>query len=173
MKQILLLRHAKSSWDDPGLKDFDRPLAERGLRDAPLMGQFIKKAGYDPAAIFSSTATRAKQTSQLAMKAGGIDSDMIHWNEDLYYGSMSHYIDQIQAASDDHERIMLVGHNPIIENTAGILSGSDHKIAVRMPTAALVCLECFAEYWGDVSAGTCQIKWMMIPKVIKKIMGTQ
>lgn len=173
MKQILLLRHAKSSWDDPGLKDFDRPLAERGLRDAPLMGQFIKKAGYNPAAIFSSTATRAKQTSQLAMKAAGIDSDIIHWNEDLYYGSMSHYIDQIQAASDDHERIMLVGHNPIIENTAGILSGSEHKIAVRMPTAALVCLECFAESWGDVSAGTCQIKWMMIPKVIKKIVGTQ
>jgi phosphohistidine phosphatase len=173
MKQILLLRHAKSSWDDPGLKDFDRPLAERGLRDAPLMGQFINKAGYNPAAIFSSTATRAKQTSQLAMKAAGIDSDIIHWNEDLYYGSMSHYIDQIQAASDDHERIMLVGHNPIIENTAGILSGSEHKIAVRMPTAALVCLECFAESWGDVSAGTCQIKWMMIPKVIKKIVGTQ
>jgi phosphohistidine phosphatase len=80
---------------------------------------------------------------------------------------MKDYIEQIQAASDDHERVMVVGHNPIMENTAGLLAGSEHKIAVRMPTAALVCLECFADTWEDVAPGTCQIKWMMIPKILR------
>lgn len=168
MKQILLLRHAKSSWEDPGLKDFDRPLADRGLNDAPMMGQFADKVGYNPAVIYSSPAKRAFQTSKLFSEAAGIDTSSIQWNEDLYYGSMKDYIEQIQAASDDLERVMIVGHNPIIENTAGMLSGSEHKIAVRMPTAALVCLECFANTWQDVAPGTCQIKWMMIPKILNK-----
>jgi phosphohistidine phosphatase len=167
MKQILLLRHAKSSWDDPGLNDFDRPLAERGLNDAPLMGQFVNKAGYSPAVIYSSPAKRAEQTTKLFSDAAGIEVDNIQWNEDLYYGSMKDYIEQIQAASDDHERVMVVGHNPIMENTAGLLAGSEHKIAVRMPTAALVCLECFADTWEEVAPGTCQIKWMMIPKILR------
>lgn len=169
MKQLLLMRHAKSSWDSAGQKDFERPLAERGLNDAPIMGQFVNNINYNPAAIYSSTAKRAVQTVRLFAEAAQIKPDNIQWNEDLYYGSMKDYIEQIQAASDDHERIMLLGHNPIMENTAGILAGSEHKIAVRMPTAALVCLECFANSWKDVTPGTCQIKWMMIPKVLKKI----
>lgn len=168
MKQILLLRHAKSSWDDPGLNDFDRPLAERGVQDAPLMGQFVKNAGYSPAVIYSSPAKRAVQTAKLFLEGAGIKEDHIQWNEDLYYGAMKDYIEQIQAVSDEHERVMLVGHNPIIENTTGMLAGSKHKIAVRMPTAALACLECFADAWEDVAPGTCQIKWMMIPKLLKR-----
>lgn len=169
MKQILLIRHAKSSWDSAGLDDFDRPLAERGLNDAPLMGQFVTKAGYNPAVIYSSPAKRAVETSKLFAESAQIDLDNIEWNEDLYYGSMKDYIEQIQSASNDHERIMMVGHNPIMENTAGMLAGSEHKIAVRMPTASLVCLESYANSWKEVTPGTCQIKWMMIPKMLKNL----
>ncbi|WP_103664053.1 SixA phosphatase family protein [Gracilimonas amylolytica] len=167
MKQILLLRHAKSSWSEPGLSDFERPLAERGLNDAPRMGQFVREIGYQPAVIYSSPAKRAVQTTKLFSESAEMSEDQIQWNEDLYYGSMKDYIEQIQAASDEHERLMMVGHNPIIENTAGLLAGSEHKIAVRMPTAALVCLESFANSWGEVMQGTCQIKWMMIPKILR------
>lgn len=169
MKQILLLRHAKSSWDDPRLGDFDRPLAKRGIADAPLMGEFVKDTDLIPAIIYSSPAKRAEETSRYFSEAAGVDPDKVQWNEDLYYGSMKDYIEQIQSAPDESERIMLVGHNPIMENTAGMLAGSDHKIAMKMPTAALVCLECFANSWQEVTSGTCQIKWMMIPKVLKKL----
>lgn len=169
MKQILLLRHAKSSWANPGLTDFDRPLAGRGLNDAPAMGEFVRNIEYEPAAIFSSPAARAKQTTELFIKGADISEDIVSWHKDLYHGSMREYIALIQSASDGNDRIMLVGHNPLMENTAGMLAGSEHKIAVRMPTAALVCLECFADKWKDVTPGTCQIKWMMIPKVLKKM----
>lgn len=173
MKQVLLLRHAKSSWDDAQLKDFDRPLADRGLEDAPRMGDFVRRSGYKPSYIFSSAAKRATQTTRLFSQASEIEPDLIEWNEDLYFGSMKDYIRQIQSADEEHERIMLVGHNPIMENTAGMLAGSEHKIAVRMPTAALVCLECFANTWKEVNPGTCQIKWMMIPKVLKKLHSSE
>lgn len=169
MKQILLMRHAKSSWEDASLKDFDRPLAERGLNDAPRMGRFIREAKYKPAAIVSSTAERARQTAELVAEAAQLNADNISWNEQLYYGSGKDYLQAIRAAADDFERIMLVGHNPLMETVTGMLSGANDKVAVRMPTAALVCLESFANNWKQVGPGTCQIKWMMIPKVLKKM----
>lgn len=169
MKQILLMRHAKSSWEHPDLKDFDRPLAERGLKDAPRMGKFIRESGYKPGIVISSPAQRAKETTQLSMEAAKIVEEKISWNEDLYFGSVRDYIAILQSVSDEYERVLLVGHNPLMENTAGILAGAEHKIALRMPTAALVCLESFADSWDTIAPGTCQIKWMMIPKVLKKI----
>lgn len=169
MKQILLMRHAKSSWEFPDAKDFDRPLASQGLEDAPLMGNFLRKSEYKPALVISSPAKRAEQTTKMSMKEARVDEAQISWNEDLYYGAVQDYIVAIQSAPDDCERVMLVGHNPLMENTAGILAGMEHKITLRMPTAALVCLESFAESWEGIAPGTCQIKWMMIPKVLKKL----
>lgn len=165
------MRHAKSSWENPDLKDFDRPLAKRGLKDAPEMGKYLRKIKYKPALVISSPAQRAKETTQLSMEAAKLDKEQIVWNEDLYFGSVRDYVASIQSASDEYERIMLVGHNPLMENTTGILTGAERKTAVRMPTAAIVCLESFAETWETIAPGTCQIKWMMIPKVLKKITG--
>lgn len=169
MKQILLMRHAKSSWEHPDLKDYDRPLAERGLKDAPRMGEFIRKSKYKPGVVISSPAERAKQTTRLSMEAAKISNGQIIWNDDLYYGTVRDYVATIQSVSEENERVLLVGHNPLMENTAGVLAGAEHKIALRMPTAALVCLESFADSWEAIAPGTCQIKWMMIPKVLKKI----
>ncbi|MBO6584602.1 MAG: histidine phosphatase family protein [Gracilimonas sp.] len=169
MKQILLMRHAKSSWENPDLKDFDRPLAKRGLNDAPRMGKYLKKIKYKPALVISSPAQRAKETTQLSMEAAKLDEQQITWNDDLYFGSVRDYLGAIQSASDEFERIMLVGHNPLMESTTGVLAGGQDKTAVRMPTAAIVCLESFADSWETIAPGTCQIKWMMIPKVVKKL----
>ena len=169
MKQILLMRHAKSSWENPDLKDFDRPLAERGLNDAPEMGRYLRKIKFKPAYVISSPAQRARETTLLSMEAAKVGKEQVRWDENLYYGSVKDYVEAIQSASDEYERLMLVGHNPLMENTAGILTGAEHKTAVRMPTAALLCLESFADSWKAVSTGTCQIKWMMIPKVLKKL----
>lgn len=169
MRQILLLRHAKSSWDDPELRDFDRPLAKRGKEDAPRMGRFIRSSGYKPAQICSSTARRAKQTAELFCESAQVDASGIYWNEELYYGGVNDYLDCIREASDGHERVMLIGHNPKIEDLATLLCGGEGKVAFRVPTAGLLCFESFVNKWSDVGASTCQLKWMMIPKVLKKI----
>ncbi|MBO6792875.1 MAG: histidine phosphatase family protein [Balneolaceae bacterium] len=169
MKFILLLRHAKSSWDNPELEDFDRPLSGRGLNDAPRMGRFLKKTGYRPEYIVSSTAQRARQTTKLCVEGMKRDESIVRWDSDLYFESVGKYLEAIQNAPEKSETIMLVGHNPLIEATATLLSGGRDKTAVRVPTAGLVCLESYAVRWGDINPGTCQIKWMMIPKLLREI----
>lgn len=168
MKQILLMRHAKSSWDDANLTDFDRPLNKRGTEDANRMGQYLRDIKSKPTTIISSPAQRAKQTSQLSAKAVKMDEKHIIWNKQLYHGSVSDYLDAVQSASEDWERLMLVGHNPLMEHTVSLLSGAEVAI-VRMSPAALVCLESPVEKWKNISPGSCQIKWMMVPKVLKKL----
>lgn len=167
MKQILLLRHAKSSWDDSSLKDFDRPLADRGRRDAPRMGRFLKQAGYLPDAVIASPAARAKETTLLVAEAAGIGEDVITWNDDLYYGSYADCREAILETPASAGRVMLVGHNPKMEDLAGLLCGD---ASIRMPTAALVCFEHPANRWEQLLGGAAQLKWMMIPKVVGKIM---
>lgn len=169
MKQILILRHAKSSWSNPGLEDFDRPLSERGIQDAPRMGKFLRKTGYKPDLVISSPAERAKQTAQLCVEAMKADQQIIKWDNDLYFESALKYIKAIQDASDNIARVMLVGHNPLVEATVTALSGGKNHSILRMPTAALVCLESYAVKWSDISYGSCQLKWMMIPRVVKEI----
>lgn len=169
MKQILLMRHAKSSWEDPDLKDFDRPLADRGLDDAPMMGRFIRDSKHKPGWVISSPAQRAKETTMLSMEAAKVNEGQINWNEELYFGTVKNYVAAIQFTPEEYDRVLLVGHNPLMEHTAGMLAGSGQKASLRMPTTALVCLESFAETWQSISPDTCQIKWMMIPKILKKI----
>lgn len=171
MKYILLLRHAKSSWEDSSLKDFDRPLAERGEKDAPRMGKFLKQVEYLPARIIASPALRAKQTTTLFAEAAALDEDLITWNEDLYYGSYKDYLSAIKNTSDDIKTIMLVGHNPKMEEMADVLCNDEDTGAIRIPTAALLCFEHHADRWKRVQPGTAQLKWMMIPKVVKRLKG--
>lgn len=166
MKTILLLRHAKSSHANSSLKDFDRPLAPRGKKDAPKMGAFIRDIEYLPGMIISSPAKRAKQTTQLFLNGAGLTEDIIQWNEDLYYGSSADYLATIQRAENDTDIIMLIGHNPKMEDIARRLCGS---ASVRMPTAALVCLEQPANEWSQIREGMAWLKWMMIPKVLNKM----
>ena len=170
MKYILLLRHAKSSWNDPDLEDFDRPLANRGLEDAPRMGRFLKKSGYRPEYIASSTAVRAKQTTQLCLEGMKRNESMVKWDDHLYFESVGSYLAAIKQAPEHTERIMIVGHNPLMEAAASLLSAGKDKTAYRIPTAGLVCLESYALRWQDINPATCQVKWMMIPKVLREIM---
>lgn len=171
MKEILLLRHAKSSWDDPYLEDYERPLAKRGREDAPRMGRYLQKIGFQPDYVVSSPANRAKQTSELVLEAAKCDKGIIRWDRELYFGNTKNYLKAIREAPEDTHRILLVGHNPLMENVASALASENGRNTLRMPTAALVCLESYADRWDHIVWGSCQIKWMMIPKVLKKILG--
>src|SRR5262245_28346150 len=136
MKTLLLLRHAKSSWDDSSLRDFDRPLSARGERDAPRIGKALRKQGAIPDLIISSPAARAKATIKAATKAARLDVAP-QFDEAIYGASSAELMRAIRRLSDTAHCVMLVGHNPGFEDLLARLTGS-HE---RMPTAALACIQ--------------------------------
>lgn len=166
MKTIMLLRHAKSSHDDSSLKDFERPLAKQGQRDAPRMAKFVREVKALPATIISSPAKRAKQTTELFVKQAGIAESVITWDEELYYGGTRNYLSAVQHAPENVSDIMLVGHNPLMEETVSLLCIDEDTSAVRMPAAALVCIEHPAIEWEQVKPGTARIQ---CPRLLNKL----
>jgi phosphohistidine phosphatase len=159
MKTLYLLRHAKSSWDDRSLKDFDRPLNERGLKAAPKMGAYIRKEKIRPEMIVSSPALRAKQTTTLVCEAAGLAS-LVTFDERIYDASARRLFEIVTGFEDRFGSAMMVGHNPGFEELLAVLSGESS----RMATAALACIELSVEKWSDVSADSGKLKWLVKPK---------
>jgi len=163
MKTLLLLRHAKSDWDDASLQDFDRPLAARGERDAPEMGKALRKREETlPDLIVSSPAARAKATVKAVVKAAKVNTE-IQYNEAIYGASSAELINLVNRLPDASSCAMLVGHNPGFEDLVGRLSGS-HE---RMPTAALACLEFQVNSWSEVGEEQGKLVWLLTPKKLK------
>jgi phosphohistidine phosphatase len=159
MKNLLLLRHAKSDWDDPSLRDFDRPLAARGERDAPKIGKALRKRGPVPDLIVSSPAARAKETIEAVARAARFGLE-IQFNEAIYDASSPELLKLIRLLPDDSSCVLMVGHNPGFEDLVGRLSGS-HE---RMPTAALACIQFQIDNWKDVNDGEGKLAWLLTPK---------
>jgi len=156
------MRHAKSSWSHPGLTDFDRPLNERGLRDAPRMGQYLKELNLLPDQIFSSPAARAKATIEAVVKELDLDVNQITWDKDLYFAGTASYINAIRRADEKSNIVMTVGHNPMSEGALDLLSNS--PVNGRFVTAAIACLKVNSSSWKEISYGQCDVKWIMTPK---------
>ena len=146
MKTLLVLRHAKSSWEDPRLADFDRPLNKRGRRDAPRMGELMKAEGLVPDLIISSSAKRALTTAKLAAQASGYEAE-IQATRRLYHGWPEEAVEVLNEVDDTTECVLIVGHNPGVEDFVDELTGE----AVRMPTAALVQIELAIDRWSQLS----------------------
>lgn len=171
MKTVLLLRHAKSDWGEAGLADFDRPLAARGEKDAPLMGQVLARFDSLPDHIISSPAMRAKQTSLLAAKACGYKQE-IEWAASFYGGDSTDLIEALQRLPNTVERPLLVGHNPTLEETvadllAGQNSGADSSVSIKLPTAGLVCLDLPVLEWRSLIPGQAVLRWFLIPRLVR------
>lgn len=175
MKTILLLRHAKSDWGDPGLADFDRPLAKRGLKDAPLMGEALALFDCVPDTIVSSPAQRARQTAELVAKACGYPPKNIQWTDSFYGGGRADMIVALQRLPNQIESAMLIGHNPTLEETAVTLLAAnaggdgDGAINLRVPTAGLLCLEADITAWAELEPGDTILRWFLLPKLVKAL----
>ena len=166
MKTLLLLRHAKSDWDDSSLRDFDRPLAARGKRDAPRIGKALRKRGILPDLIISSPAARAKATIEAVTRAAKMSLE-IRFDEFVYGASSPELIKLIRGLPDTNSFAMLVGHNPGFEDLVGRLSGA-HE---RMPTAALACIEFRVDHWADVNDEDGKLVWLLTPKQLSEKNG--
>ena len=159
MKTLLLLRHAKSDWDNSSLRDFDRPLAARGKRDAPRMGRALKERGPAPDLVVSSPAARAKATAEAAIKSGDF-TNSIQFDEGIYDASTPELLRIVRRLPDEKSCVLMVGHNPGFEGLVNRLSGAQE----RMTTAALAAIELQVDRWEDVEDGQGKLLWFLTPK---------
>lgn len=142
MKTLLIMRHAKSSWKHQGLSDYDRPLNGRGKRDAPRMGEHLRQEELVPDRILTSSAKRARKTASKVAKASGY-TGKVKKLEALYDTVPGVYFEILQALPDKYPRVMVVGHNPTMEQLVNYLTGH----IKRMPTTALAHIELPIERW--------------------------
>lgn len=159
MKKLLILRHAKSSWSNPELSDFDRPLNERGLRTAPFMGTLIANRRLTPTAIVSSPANRARQTAELILSSIGADIPLT-FDDRIYEASPNNLRLVVSETNDDFPSVMIVGHNPGIEGFIRHLTGAIET----MPTTALAVIELNIDSWSDIKNNTGELITVIRPK---------
>ncbi len=161
MKTLTLFRHAKSSWDDPGLADHDRPLAKRGLRDAPVMGQRLKAAGIRPSLILSSTAVRAWETAKIVAQEISYPIEFLQREPRLYHAGTSRLIDVIAAQDTGFNSLMLVGHNPGLTDFANELVPD---LTDNVPTSGFVAFRIDIDHWDLRARGKVDLIVFDFPK---------
>ncbi len=144
MLRLLLLRHAKSQWGGPDLADFDRPLDERGERDAPEMGRRLAEAGLVPVRVLCSPAVRAETTARLVLEQMENRPELV-LEKGIYDASPARLLDILTAQPDAVTPLMLVGHNPGLTELANRL-GRDLSID-NIPTCGVVCLDFDIDHW--------------------------
>jgi len=166
MKTIIIFRHAKSDWSSGEANDHDRPLAERGRKAAKLMGRFLAKTGQAPDSIVSSSAVRARNTFELAVKAGEWEAQR-RVTDRLYNCSPADVLKEIKAEPDTTERLMIVGHEPTCSETIGRLAG---QARVSVSTGTMARLDLPIEHWRDADFGTAELIWFVTPKLIEKML---
>ena len=148
MKRLYIVRHAKSSWAEPGLADFDRPLNKRGKHDAPAMGKRLAEAGVDPDLMISSPAKRAMSTAKKIADEIGYPRKQIQPEDEIYGAGPSTIVEVVRRVDDAHDSVMIFGHNPTFTDVANQLGGTSID---NLPTCAIVCIDFQTESWKDIS----------------------
>ena len=175
MKTLTLLRHAKSTWDDPVARDFDRPLNRRGRQAARTVGREMRAQGLEFDQVIASPAVRVIET--LADIAEGYGADLKPmFDQRIYLASTATLLDVIHEASDSAAGLLIVGHNPGLENLALLLSRDDGngfrgEIAVKYPTATLAEIGLAVGQWSEVAEGAGTITRFIRPRDLDPELG--
>lgn len=162
MKNLFLIRHAKSSWAEMGMKDFDRSLDERGLRDAPKMAKILRGMGVLPNLIVSSPAKRALTTAQYFATEFGFTFNNIDLQADIYEASESDLLHVIRALPDAAHTVLLFGHNPTLTYFPNRYS---KDVIDNVPTCGIVQLAVGTDSWSDFNQNTAHVKEFLYPKM--------
>jgi phosphohistidine phosphatase len=177
MKTLILLRHAKSGWDDPIRRDFDRPLNPKGRKAARRVGRELRAQGVTFDAVVASPAVRVVET--LADFGEGYGSPIQpRYDGRIYLGSVATLLDVVREADDEAERLLLVGHNPGVERLAMLLTRADgdglrSEVSEKYPTATVAEIRLPAEHWRDVEAGTGWIERFVRPRDLDPALGPE
>ena len=165
MKTIIMVRHAKSSWKDPSLDDFDRPLNKRGKRNAPFMGEKLKERQIMPDLILSSPAKRARKTAIAVAKAIGYPKKKIKYDDNMYHPSARYLLEMVRNQDDKNETIMLFGHNPDFNDFADMLL--KHNPIYNIPTTGVYCIRFDVDSWKKLREGKGESVFFDYPKRYK------
>jgi len=168
MKRLAILRHAKSSWDDPGLDDFNRPLNERGWKTAHRLGRELKDRGIRFDLVLSSSSARTRETIDGVQKHYSFDGP-IRFEQELYLASEETLLEMIRSLEDDVKAPLIVGHNPGLERLIAELTRDDRnglrrRVVGKFPTGALAVLDLPAKSWSKIERGTGEIVELILPK---------
>ena len=158
---LYLVRHAKSDWAYEGLADIDRPLNERGYRDAPVMAARIAKLGHAPERIVSSSAVRALSTALIFARQFDHDAAAVVIEPKLYEASPAAFLQVLAAQPDRAQKVMVFAHNPTITDVASDLSG---VVISDMPTTAVACIRFEAASWSDAMRSPGLLDFFEFPK---------
>ncbi|MHB8763516.1 MAG: SixA phosphatase family protein [Deferrisomatales bacterium] len=150
MKRLTLVRHAKSSWADGSLTDFDRPLNGRGKRDAPEIGRRLAARGVAPDAVVTSPAVRARKTARKLAAELGFPPGEIREAPEIYDAELETLVALVRGLDDAWDRVLLVGHNPGFTDLANWLTGG---ALANLPTCGALGVELGVEAWGELRAG--------------------
>lgn len=177
MKILTLLRHAKSTWDDPVSRDFDRPLNPRGRKAARTVGREMRAQGLEFDAVIASPAVRVVETLRDIGDGYGQALDPRH-EQDLYLATPATLLDQVQAMDDSCDRLLVVGHNPGLEQLALMLSGTDEsgmmgELELKYPTATVAEIRFDVERWADVAAGSGTLVRFIRPRDLDPELGPE
>ncbi|MCB1203095.1 MAG: histidine phosphatase family protein [Verrucomicrobiae bacterium] len=167
MKEILLIRHGKSDWDHPGLSDHDRPLNNRGRRDAPRMAAALRERGVVPGSIVTSTANRAATTAEVVAEGLDVPGERIIRIPDLYLASPRTILRVIQGLDESTDTVLLFGHNPGMHETVNLLCEGGY--VEEFPTLAVAWIELPVEFWGEVEWGTGRLLERLVPRQLDGI----
>ena len=169
-KRLFLLRHAKSSWDDPGLEDHERPLAPRGRRAVEILGQHLRDNGIRPVQVLCSTSRRTRETLEGVAPGGETSIEA-----ELYQADAEQVVQRLRRVSDDVESVMVIGHNPTLQiialrlSEAGTNGEGSHRaqISQKFPTGALATLS-FECQWSELEPGCARLVDYVKPKAIAR-----
>jgi phosphohistidine phosphatase len=169
MLTLSLLRHAKSSWDDPRLDDHERPLAKRGVKDAPRVGAYMAEHDLRPDLVLCSGALRTRATLALVLAEWGGAAPETQYDDELYLAPPSVLLASLQAVEEDAPHILMIGHNPGMHALALELTGSgDRKLiaglAKGFPTSALAVLSFELKDWSQLRAASGRLRHLVTPR---------
>ena len=158
-RTLLVLRHGKSSWADPALDDHDRPLKDRGRRGAASIGRQLRETGLLPDLALSSTARRAHSTARRCLEAGGAQAPL-QLTRQLYGSGAQRHLEEIsRRAADEHDTVLVVGHNPDLEDLVALLTGEP----VILKTAFLAVVSLEIDDWADLAAARGRLTRLLRP----------
>jgi phosphohistidine phosphatase len=159
MKTLYLLRHAKSSWKNPELADFERPLNGRGKKAGETMGRLMANENICPELVLSSPAVRARETIEIVIRAAKLQTEL-RYDERIYEAGPMRLLEVISQVENERKSVMLVGHNPGMEELLQLLTGQ----AARMPTAALAKVSLKSLKWSEAVKKKAALEWLIKPK---------
>lgn len=162
MKTVVLVRHAKSSWDQPGQKDFDRVLAPRGKKDVPKMAHLVREKGFLPDKLVSSPAARALETAKVFAKENNIDPEDIQLEAPIYEAMPLDIEKVVLNLSSDWDTVFLFGHNPAFTMFANRYT--DGFRFDNVPTCGIVIIQSTSELWADFNPSQAKIVQWYFPK---------